>query len=235
MWDNHFNLVIINWLGQFNGASASFNQLMQYVEGAHLFKGLPVMGVLWFFWFRDTDPKSDTRRRIIATLVGCFVAVCIARVVNNLAPFQPRPFANAALAYHNYVGLGPRESQSLFDWNSFPSDHAALFFSLAMGIFFISRGFGAFVFLYVFVVIAMPRVYLGLHYPTDIVAGAALGMASVALCASRAALRSVGDRCMRLLQQYPAAFQTVLFIVSVEISMMFSDVRRFLTMLKYFL
>jgi membrane-associated phospholipid phosphatase len=228
MWDNHFNLAVINWFGQFTTMSAQANQVIQYVEAAYLFKGLPVMAVIWFYWFGAGDARTNTRRTIIAALIGCVLAVFIARLINHMAPFQARPFANAALPYLDYIGLVPRETQSLFDWNSFPSDHAALFFSLAMGVFMLSRRVGSLLFLYVLLVIALPRIYLGLHYATDIVAGAAIGTASVWLSTRKSIIDLYGERCMALLKKHPAAFQTVFFICCVEISVMFTDVRLFM-------
>lgn len=228
MWNNHLNLAVIDWLGQFTSTSAHFNQIVRYISGSDLMKGFPIMGALWFFWFRDTDPKSDTRRIIIATLVGCVIAVFIARLTNNIGPFQPRPIANAALPYHAYAGLTSPDTQALYLWSSFPSDHAAMFFSLATGIFLISRAFGSFVYLYVLIFIALPRVYLGLHYTTDILAGALLGFACVALCTRKSVINLYDRQYTILLDRYPAAFQTALFIISTEMSMMFYDVRQLL-------
>ena len=235
MWKNAMNISVMNWMGQFTLMSAPFNQIVHYIAGSDLFKGLPIMAVLWYFWFRDTDPKSNTRKTIIATLIGCVIAVFIARAANNMGPYQPRPFANAALAHHTYIGLPIPESQALYIWNSFPSDHAALFFSLATGIFLISRKAGALLYLYVLIFIALPRVYLGLHYPTDILAGGILGITCAVLSTRAGVIKLYGNRFDMLLARHPAAFQAALFIITVEIGTLFYDVRLLLEgIVKYF-
>lgn len=235
MWNSSVNLAVMHWLSQFTSMSAPFNQIVHYISGSNLFKGIPIIGMLWYFWFRDTDPRSDTRRIIVGTLIGCVLAVLIARIVNNLGPYQPRPFANAALAYHEFIGLPVPESQALYIWSSFPSDHAALFFSLATGIFLISRRTGYLLYLYVLLFIALPRVYLGLHYPTDIAAGIILGIACVVLSTRSGVSKLYDQRSATLLERYPAAYQTALFIASTEIGMMFGDVRLLLEgVVKYF-
>jgi undecaprenyl-diphosphatase len=228
MWDNALNLKIIAWLGQFTTVSAHFNQIVHYISGSNLVKGYPMMAVMWFFWCRDYDPKLNTRRIIIGTLAACIVAVFVARVVNTIGPFQPRPIANTALTALSYVGLPPPETQALYIWNSFPSDHAAMYLSLAAGIFLISRSFGAFIYLYVLLFICLPRMYLGLHYTTDIIAGGILGIGCTLLFNSRPVVSLYEKPYRRLLDKYPAAFQTVLFLLSIELSMTFSDIRELL-------
>jgi membrane-associated phospholipid phosphatase len=232
MWNNSLNLAVYNWLAHYTSISPHFNLFIQYLESAYLFKGIPIMGLLLFFWFRDTDPKSNTRKLVIASFVGCLVAVFIARVANHLLPFQPRPSANLALPVLSYAGLLEQETQALFDWSSFPSDHAAMFFSLATGIFLISRSVGVFTFFYIAIFIALPRIYLGLHYPTDILAGAILGVICGVLCTRKRMINLYGNMCMNLLKKYPAAFQTALFIFSVEVCVMFNDIRRILSFMK---
>jgi len=235
MWNNPFDLAVISFFGQYTALSPHFNQIVQYIEGAYLFKAIPVMGLLWYFWFRDADEQLPTRQLIIATLIGCFSALVIARIANHMAPFQPRPFANAALPVLNYAGLGERSAEFLFDVNSFPSDHAALFFGLGAGAFVISRRAGSLLLAYILLFIALPRIYLGLHYATDILAGALLGIACVALSTRRLFRRLYEARCAWLLRSYPAAFQTLFFAFSVEICVMFNDVRRFLTLARMLL
>jgi membrane-associated phospholipid phosphatase len=228
MWNNGLNLAVIAWLGQFTMSSAHFNQIVHYISGANLFKGYPIMAAMWFFWSRDSDPKSNTRRIIVGTIAACVVAVLVARIINNVGPFQPRPIANNALPLLTFVGLPDPASQALYIWNSFPSDHAAMYFSLAAGIFLISKRFGAFVYLYVFLFIALPRMYLGLHYATDIIAGGILGIGCTLLLNSKAGASLYERPYRHLLNRYPAAFQTALFLVCIELSMTFEDVRKLL-------
>lgn len=60
---------------------------------------------------------------------------------------------------------------------SFPSDHAAASFAIAMAVFLVSRRVGT-AFFVAAGAIAIARVLLGLHYPGDIAAGALVGMGS---------------------------------------------------------
>jgi undecaprenyl-diphosphatase len=63
---------------------------------------------------------------------------------------------------------------------SFPSDHAAAAFAIAFAVFAFSRRAGA-VFLAIAALIGLSRIALGMHYPSDVVAGMLVGLASAAL------------------------------------------------------
>lgn len=232
IWDNPLDLAVIRWLGQYTMASAPLNQVLRFIEGANLFKGLPMMSLFWFYWFKETPATPRIRRTLLATLVGCMIGVLVARFVNNVLPFAPRPFANPALPHLVYAGLAPIESQTLFHLNSFPSDHATLFFGLALGFWLISKPMGLLVFAYTALFIALPRMYLGLHYTTDILAGTALGIGFVLLSTWSRIAPLYTEPCMRLLEKYPAAFQTGLFFITIEVGILFDDVRKFLQLTK---
>lgn len=59
---------------------------------------------------------------------------------------------------------------------SFPSNHAVVSFTIATVVYFYHKRLGMFLYLFA-VLVALSRVYVGVHYPFDIVAGAMLGVA----------------------------------------------------------
>ena len=88
---------------------------------------------------------------------------------------------------------------NLFDWTyqSFPSGHATTAFALAMTIGFLSRRWFYPAIVYA-VTIAASRVILGVHYPSDVLAGAMVGVAGAYLVRAAFAhrgwaFRTVGD------------------------------------------
>ena len=86
--------------------------------------------------------------------------------------YRPRPFE---------VGLGRNLMHHLPE-NSFPSDHATLMFALAFALIAATatRRFGT-VILLLAGAVAWSRVFLGAHYPLDMLGGAALGLLAVTL------------------------------------------------------
>src|SRR4029078_6397487 len=81
---------------------------------------------------------------------------------------------------------------------SFPSDHATGAFALAFGIWLYDRTIGALL-LAVAALLSFARVFVGTHYPGDVVAGAAIGIAVTAAlylaAPTRRLLEAVAESC----------------------------------------
>jgi len=88
--------------------------------------------------------------------------------------FRPRPFA----ALEDVVKLADR----MADEKSFPSAHATLAFAVAGGIALHNRKWGN-ALLVLAALVAFGRVAAGVHYPTDVVAGAVVGLIAARLAA----------------------------------------------------
>jgi undecaprenyl-diphosphatase len=238
MWNNSFNIAIIEWLNQYSQFSPKFNQIIAYIESAYAFKGLAVMSMLWYLWFENPDLLSETKLIIVGAIISCILALIVTSAINYIVPFQPTPIVNEFVAFKIPSGVViERSSNTGHGWiNSFPSHHATMFYALATGIFLASRRLGCFAFIYVTFFIAFPRLYLGFHYPTDILAGATVGILTANLVNQRIFRKAYGKPFMTLMMKYPALSQTALFIVTFEIAVLFYDAINFLRLLvKYLL
>jgi undecaprenyl-diphosphatase len=136
--------------------------------------GFANWGVLAFgiaacgLWLLDEPRRSGLWRRATAyALAAAGLALLVNQVVAHVWA-RPRPYAS-------HADVLPLLSPSLDP--SFPSDHAAAAFAIAVGVLLVHRGAGR-VFLGWAVLIAASRVLAGMHYPTDVLAGAAVGAAS---------------------------------------------------------
>ncbi|MGV8075635.1 MAG: phosphatase PAP2 family protein [Syntrophobacteraceae bacterium] len=213
---------MIHFLNGFSRVSENFDSFLALIRTNHLLKGGILITILWWFWFQDNKQSRLVRERIVLTLVSCFIALFLARILAYTLPFRVRPMHNPILHFNVPYGIKPT---TLDSWSSFPSDHAVLFFALATGILFISRKIGILAIAYVLVVICFPRVYLGLHYPTDILCGALIGIGIVWLVIKTRISKPITQTAMRWLNKEPASFYACFFLLTYQIAAMFEPIR----------
>lgn len=185
-----------------------------------LFKGGITIAALLYFWHcRENQPR--TREIIIATMLAMVLAILISRVLAVALPFRVRPMF-AMADYH------APSTQLLFNfenWSSFPSDHAAMWFALSYGIWRLSRIAGIVAAVYSALWICLVRLYFGIHYPSDLMAGALIGIGSGWIVV-RMRLSRVTKPILTMEQRYPHLFYPVFFLWNFEIANIFDDLRR---------
>lgn len=124
----------------------------------------------------------------LSAALGLAVAAVLSRLVDRARPFVAHPHSVHVFSQH---AADP----------GFPSDHATAAFAIAAALLLRSRRWGA-VALVAAVVLAVTRVAMGIHYPTDVLAGAALGALSAMtlnLGPLLAATDKLADACGALL------------------------------------
>jgi len=219
---NTFDAAVITYVNQFSQHSQTVDKALTFLFDNHLLKGGVLATIIWWAWFRSDEHQSHNRKHIISTLISCVVAIIVARGLALTLPFRLRPLHQEGLNFLPPYGV---KLTTLGGWSSFPSDHAVLFTTLSIGLLFVSRKVGTFAVLYTALFICFPRIYLGYHYPTDIIAGAIIGM-TVALLSN---VRLVNSKYVQLIENRsyskPYMFYPLFFLFTYQIADMFASGR----------
>ena len=140
------------------------------IEDFVTFWAVPTFAVatiaLWFL-----DRPGPWYRWKIACLRG-LTAAGLGRIASQVVTHvwqRPRPFISHP--HDTLLLVSPSHEPS------FPSDHAVAAFAIALSVAFVGRKMGA-LFLAAATMVALSRVFVGLHYPGDIAGGALIGFVS---------------------------------------------------------
>jgi undecaprenyl-diphosphatase len=114
--------------------------------------------------------RTERRKGAVLSTASAGLALLINQPIAHLVD-RTRPF----LAHPAHAHLLISQSHD----PSFPSDHATGAFALAFGIWIYDRTIGAFI-LVLAAIVGFARVYVGTHYPGDVLGGALIGIAVAA-------------------------------------------------------
>lgn len=127
--------------------------------------GYILVGILFVFLLKDFRKYYRVAGEVLVSVV--LARLVIVEIIRFIW-YQPRPFvANQANLLLPHVPSA-----------SFPSGHAAFFFALSFLIYFYNKKAG-FLLLSASFLIGISRIFCGLHWPADILAGALVGIFSV--------------------------------------------------------
>jgi membrane-associated phospholipid phosphatase len=216
------DVVIYHVLNGFAG-NRWLDYFASFEENDNLLKGGLFVAMYWYLWFRAGPDQDKRRRAIIAIVVGTLLALVASRMVADLTPFRIRPMYNLNLQHLPYsFPVSPK----LVNWSAFPSDTATFFFGLSFGLAYLSRRLAIPAMLYTAVWICLPRMFLGVHYASDVVVGAVIGTALVWASLKTARLQSgLGARLLSFVDTKPEVFYAGAFLASFEMGVLFDDVR----------
>jgi undecaprenyl-diphosphatase len=221
---NAFDSSIVHAIDSLAGKWPEIDRTMEFIVGNDLTQGALAGCIFWWLWFRaGSDPiVRRTREHLICTLVGSVVAISAGRALALSLPFRIRPRFEASL---NFVIPSEPDPNVFMNWSSFPSDHAILYAALAAGFGCISLRLGILVFIYFLLVGAAPLMFLGYHYPTDIIVGSAIGIlvgCAINLAAVRQRLSAPAFKWQRASQ---GSFYAALFLATFQIATTFVSLR----------
>lgn len=127
-----------------------------------------LLGILVVIYIKHGHRYRERRMVLLALLSGGFAYFVVKTLIVLIYP-HPRP-------YMFFSGIDPLITQSLAEgYQSFPSAHTMFFFAISTMVFIYNKRLGVF-FLVVSSLMGIARIFVGVHWPFDIVVGILLGV-----------------------------------------------------------
>ena len=157
---SELNLSLFSWINASPEASNTSIHFAIFIANDLLY--CMILLFAWF-WLRG---NYDTKKQILKAFIFTSIAILISQCISHVY-YHPRPFVmevGRTLIYHAPNG-------------SFPSDHMLIFSSIAFSyLFSAQRKLGVFLLIMAWLV-AWSRVYLGVHFPLDMLGAFLLAFA----------------------------------------------------------
>jgi membrane-associated phospholipid phosphatase len=204
-------------LNDFCGWSPTLDRMVVHLEvlKGSLFMG--AVGVLWYWPDKDMPRRRET---LVIMILAVALSLVVNRGVSMLVPYRERPMYSIGANAPTFEWHADLEH-----WSSFPSDNATYLFAIAASLWLISTWWGLFFAVFA-AFAALARVYLGIHYPSDILVGALIGIAT-SLAVNRETVRKrIAAPVLALEPRYPPYFYGLFFVALAELSGGFPNTRR---------
>jgi len=160
------------WINAAAGSHHLPDVLMQAVASwsEPIFIGVVCIWLVLGWWRARPEEVGGAAVALLASGVALAINVVIAHFW-----FRPRPFVTHPGTVHLILGHSADAS--------FPSDHAAAAFAISGILFALHRRLGALALVFSALVM-YARIYVGDHYPTDVLGGMAIGLGCAVLLMS---------------------------------------------------
>lgn len=168
--DNSPDHSLFLWINGLSGVPAIDSAMK--VIGSDYFMPVTMLLIVFGFWFggRSVLQRERNQWGVIYGMIGVGFSNLIIHVLNRVLDFNlwPRPFLAMPPPQTNLLFYPPPDP-------SFPSNSAAVAFAFTTGMFLYNRKGGIFIGCLA-LLCGFSRIYIGIHFPLDILAGALIGI-----------------------------------------------------------
>jgi undecaprenyl-diphosphatase len=208
---------IFRALNDLCGVSPTLDRVVVHLEVLKNSLFMGIVGVLWYW----PDKEMPRRRETILIMIAAVALSLVAnRAVSTLLPYRDRPMYAIGAHAPTFEWHADLEH-----WSSFPSDNATYLFAIAASLWLISWRWGLFFGIFA-AFAAMARVFLGIHYPSDVVVGALLGIATSVAVNREWVRQKIAAPILTYETRYPPWFYGLFFLALAELAGGFPNTRR---------
>lgn len=164
----NINLTIFHFINNAAGHSKLLDSGMVFLTTYLAYSVSIIVALYVCVWLPFKRSRPMTRLRSLAQGTELFFSTLVTAVIVTVLKVliaEPRPFVTLTNVHLLITETG----------YSFPSRHATITFAIATIVYLYHRSLGKW--LYVFAsLVAISRIFVGVHYPIDVIAGALLGI-----------------------------------------------------------
>ncbi|TSC91801.1 MAG: membrane-associated phospholipid phosphatase [Parcubacteria group bacterium Licking1014_17] len=153
------DLYLFNKIHGLAGLYPWFDGIGVFIAEAMIFVLVILIACLWFL-----KPSVRYRMAVVIAFASAIIARLVVVEIFHLFYHHLRPFL--------VLGFQPLISND--SW-SFPSGHASAAFALATGVYLYDKKLGVISYV-IALFIGLSRIYAGVHWPSDVLAGAVVGI-----------------------------------------------------------
>jgi membrane-associated phospholipid phosphatase len=190
----HADQTVFFWI---NGLAGHVSWIDNVIRTLSCDLFLPVVTIIALIaiWFsgRNTADRTRNQLGVMCSLASMGIANLLVFIFNAILPDRLRPFEAFPDKVH-LIFYPPTDP-------SFPSNAAAASFALAAGIWVYNRKLG-YILSIPAIIISFGRVYMGIHYPLDIVGGFAIAILATGIVVVAMKLcRSITDWLLKQMRR----------------------------------
>lgn len=233
-WDTS----IVLFFNQFCGKSKSLDTLVLLFLSVDALRTAILVALVIGVWeYGNIKKDLKANKRVIAILFSIVITLGVIEILNALIQ-SPRPI----VTYERLIKSPITTDDTSILWRdgwvrnpkhgSFPSDTVALLSTMAVGLFLYSRTVGMLAFLFVLFGGIFPRLYFGLHYPSDMLLGVIISIISTLLVEKIKLFDLIIDKVITLRNYFPYIFGVIGFYFAYIIADKFILLRKLPVWLK---
>ena len=126
----------------------------------------------YFFWWKLDDQTQARRNHLMGVICACVLSV-LSTGLTRIWIAWPAP----ALSQQFQI-LFPNSLWGRGTTNCFPSHSTLVYLTVAIGFLHLNRRVAIFLIPFTFLTVSLPRIYVGGHYPIDVVGAVVLSVAA---------------------------------------------------------